>query len=295
MKFDIEPGTYVVAVSGGVDSVSLLHMLQKQPDLRLVVAHLDHGMRPDSHLDRRLVEAAAGRSALPFVYHRVELGELASEERARNARYTFLHHVRQTSGARAIITAHHQDDLLETAILNLLRGTGRRGISAMMASETVIRPFLHMRKRELIDYAVANGLQWREDSTNTSGRYLRNHIRHNVLPKITEEERSRLIGIIHHVHGLNRAIDTELMHALHMQPAVGHIDRHWFVMLPHSVAREVIAACLRQRGILNYDKRTLERLVIAGKTYFPGQITDINKGWLLTVHKNRLALEPRDR
>ena len=295
MKLDIEPGTYVVAVSGGVDSVSLLHMLQKQPELRLVVAHLDHGMRADSHLDRRLVETVAKHAALPFVYHRVELGELASEDQARKARYAFLHHVRQTSGARALITAHHQDDLLETAILNLLRGTGRRGISAMMASETVIRPFLHMRKQELIDYAVANGLQWREDSTNTSTRYLRNHIRHNVLPKISEEERGRLIKIIHHLHGLNQTIDMELMHALHLQPAVDSIDRQWFVMLPHAVAREVIAAWLRQQGILNYDKRTLERLVIAGKTYFPGQITDINKGWLLRVYKNRLALEPRDR
>ena len=98
--------------------MALLYLLQAAPDLRLVVAHLDHGIRPDSAEDRQLVQAtASGFRGLPFVYHVAGLGASASEDTARQARYQFLHQVRQASGARSIITAHHQDDLLENGLL----------------------------------------------------------------------------------------------------------------------------------------------------------------------------------
>ena len=145
-----EPGKYVVAVSGGVDSVALLHLLLEanderrtmndedspssvlRPPFRFVVAHFDHGIRKDSAEDRKLVQAMAQKiRGLPFVYDEGRLGPRASEATARLARYTFLRRVLQASGARAIVTAHHQDDLLETAIINLLRGTGRKGLTAL--------------------------------------------------------------------------------------------------------------------------------------------------------------------
>src|SRR5580704_3560158 len=107
-------GSYVVAVSGGVDSVVLLHRLQKQPGLRLVVAHFDHGMREDSAEDRRFVKALAQAYGAPFVYDEGHLGSGTSEAEAREARYNFLRRVQAASDAQAIVTAHHQDDLLET-------------------------------------------------------------------------------------------------------------------------------------------------------------------------------------
>src|SRR5665213_799396 len=131
MNVDLVPGKYVVAVSGGVDSISLLHILQAQPGVRLIVAHFDHGIREDSVEDRRLVQNVAREYRLPFVYDAGNLGVDTSEAAARQARYRFLRRVQQASGARAIVTAHHQDDLLETAILNLLRGTGRKGLTAL--------------------------------------------------------------------------------------------------------------------------------------------------------------------
>src|SRR4051794_19867846 len=119
-----KPGSYVVAVSGGVDSMALLHYLQTRPGIKLTVAHFDHGIRDDSPEDRKLAQEVAKSYKLPFVYHEGRLGGEASEATARAARYDFLNKVRRSSQAQAIITAHHQDDLLETAILNMLRGTG---------------------------------------------------------------------------------------------------------------------------------------------------------------------------
>src|SRR6185436_20114617 len=127
MKISVRPGKYVVAVSGGVDSMVLLDLLRQKPKLELVVAHFDHGIREDSAQDRKLVQRIAKAYGLPFVHAKGNLGPKAGEALAREARYAFLRQVQADHDAKAIITAHHQDDMLKTAIMNLLRGTGRRG------------------------------------------------------------------------------------------------------------------------------------------------------------------------
>src|SRR5438309_11792005 len=99
MELQIMPGKYVLAVSGGVDSMVLLDLLAAQPGIELIVAHFDHGIREDADADRQLVEAAATRYGLPFVAARGQLGAQASEATAREARYRFLQQVRQEQGA----------------------------------------------------------------------------------------------------------------------------------------------------------------------------------------------------
>lgn len=311
MDVEIEPGKYVVAVSGGVDSVTLLHLLVKKRESRnpktdtsqapakpaklaanynFLVAHLDHGIRPDSKKDREFVQQLARQYGLPFVYDSAQLGPGASEDAARAARYAFLHRVRRATDARGIITGHHQDDLLETAIINLSRGTGRRGMTSLRSVDKLVRPLLHMPKSQLVSYAEAHQLPWREDSTNRDTKYLRNHIRHKVLPKLGSSERGKLLDIIRQLQELNRQIDHEIINHLHLQPALNVLDRHWFMMLPHAVAREVMAHWLRQAGVSDYDRKTLERLVVAAKTFRAGHRTDINRRWRLSVQGQSLAL-----
>src|SRR5260221_102633 len=128
MELNVNPGKYIVAVSGGVDSMALLDMLVVLPGLELVVAHFERGIRADSDQDRQLVAATAARYGLPFVFMRGNLGAGVSEAAARTARYAFLGRVRGAHNAGAIITAHHQDDVIETALINLVRGTGSRGL-----------------------------------------------------------------------------------------------------------------------------------------------------------------------
>lgn len=291
MDIRIEPGIYVVAVSGGVDSVSLLHMLRAQPGVKLIVAHFDHGIRYDSGHDRQFVNDLARHFNHPFIFHKANLGPGASEAAARRGRYEFLHAVRSAAKAKAIVTAHHQDDVLETAIINMLRGTNRRGISALKSTDVVLRPLLHVPKQNLIRYAQENQLVWREDSTNTDTTILRNYIRHHILPRLTPEDRERLLQMIQRLKEVNYAIDYELINLLHLQSLAGSLDRHWFIMLPHALAREAIAGWLRAHGITAYDKKALERLVAAAKTYHSGRQTDVTNQWKLIVTRDKLSLK----
>lgn len=287
---ELQPGTYVVAVSGGVDSMALLDMLSKHPGLNLVVAHLDHGIREDSHIDRQLVQEVAESHGLPIVVHEAKLGPGASEAAARHARYEFLHKVRVASGARAIVTAHHQDDLLETAVLNLLRGTGRRGLSSLRSTDTVVRPFLHISKQELYEHARANSLPWREDVTNYDTTLKRNHVRRNVLPRLKPEEREQLLNIVRRMHDLNDEIDALLINHLHVRLDRDELERHWFIQLPHAVSREILHAWLRRHSINDLDSKTIERLVVAAKTFAPGLRAGVDGRHTLHMSRHSLAL-----
>lgn len=294
MNLTVSAGRYVVAVSGGVDSMVLLDLLCRLPGLSLTVAHLDHGIRAESVKDRQLVQTRAQELGLPFVYHRLELGEKASEAKARQARYDFLHKVRRATAAQALITAHHQDDQLETAIINILRGTGRKGLSALKSQDLVLRPLLGYSKSDILSYARKNSLVWHEDSTNLDSKYLRNHVRLNMMTRFSDEQRQLLLQQVEVAGRINQELDSLLAVQLHIQPSINRLDRHWFIGLPHNVAREVMASWLRNHGV-NFDKKTLERLVVAAKTYSSGKQADLNRTLFLEVTNDHLALLARDR
>lgn len=295
MDINLTPGKYIVAVSGGVDSVALINLLSSLKDLRLVVAHFDHGIRTDSSLDRKLVGDLAHSLKLPFVYEEGKLGPGASEAMARKARYEFLESVRHAAGAKALITGHHQDDLLETVVLNILRGTGRKGLAPMLSSSRANRPLLHVPKQQIIDYAKSQGLDWREDSTNADTSYLRNHVRHKILPRFSEDQRQQLLKYIMAANELNQEIDTQLNTYLSSRPSVNQIDRESFIMLPHLVAREALATWLRDQGLRDFDGKLLERLVVMAKTAPAGKYADINSQLVMHISNGRLALVGRDR
>ncbi len=289
------PGTYVVAVSGGVDSMVLLDMLRRQPQLRLVVAHYDHGIRPDSSNDRKLVQDISKKHALPFIHDYGNLGSDGSEDVARKARYEFLHKVRTASGARAIVTAHHKDDVIETAVMQLMRGTGRKGLSSLTSQPLIERPLLHMSKSDIHNYAKHRGIVWHEDSTNMDTKYLRNYIRHTILPRLSAEQWRQLHELLVRMRHVNSEIDQILDIALHMQPSRSSLSRGWFSRLPYAVSSEVMAHWLRRQGIRGFNRRQLQKLVTSCKTLAPGQRIDVNKKYVLTITGGLLALTLRDR
>jgi tRNA(Ile)-lysidine synthetase-like protein len=285
-----KPGKYVVAVSGGVDSTALLDILTTQPNLDLVVAHFDHGIRPDSNEDRELVEKAAGIHRIPFVYQEGKLGVKTSEARAREARYKFLRGVLNEHGASAIITAHHQDDLIETAMLNMLRGTGRKGITSLKSRTDVLRPLLNVPKVELISYAKGRNLEWREDETNQDTNYLRNYVRHNVMPNFSDKDRQKFLVIISNLSDTNKELDASLVKYLST-----NLDRQLLISAPHDVAREIMSEWLRQNGIRDFSRNNIEKLVIAAKTGGVGKKFPVLKGRHMIVNKHDLALEGLER
>lgn len=299
IELNIPSGTYVVAVSGGVDSVVLLHLLKEMSRRensthRFVVAHFDHGIRGDSEVDRRHVQKLAEHYKLPFAFERVELGAGASEATARSARYKFLHKLRRACGAQAVITAHHQDDVIETALLNLLRGTGGRGLHSLESRQFLLRPLLGIPKKDLLRYARANGLVWREDSTNANMAILRNYLRHRVVADMGITHRSMLLKRSRRAAELTKEIDSIVANYLHVQPAADALNRASFIQLPHVVAREVMASWLRLRAPeVELSRKMLERLVVAAKVGRNGSQVDIAAGYHLRLSGRVIQLASR--
>lgn len=200
----------IVAVSGGIDSVVLLDVLARVKQYELIVAHVDHGIRADSGEDAALVEKLAKKYNVPFMSHNIELGEGASEADAREARYRVLRLIQQEANAATVATAHHQDDIIETMIINLMRGTGWRGLVSLRQHKNTLRPLLHWSKADIVTYAIANNLEWREDSTNDDVTYSRNYIRYAYVQRMDAKTRQRWLDIYATQLGLCEQIDREL-------------------------------------------------------------------------------------
>lgn len=303
MEIVVPKGRYVVAVSGGVDSVVLLHMLVtalqqigEKPGTRLVVAHFDHGIRPDSADDRRFVQDLARQYGLPFVYERAELGPKTSETVARTARYAFLAKVQKASSAVGIMTAHHQDDIIETAVLNIVRGTKGRGLHSLTTRGSLLRPLSTMTRREIMEYALENELTWRDDPTNTDESILRNYIRHRYVASMRPLERQTLLELRDQAAKITAEIDVITAAYLKSQPSVDHLNRQSFIALPHAVAREVMAAWFRACAPkIELSHKLLERLVITAKVGKNGSRADIAKGYHLKISADCIAIVESER
>lgn len=234
--------TWIVAVSGGIDSVALLDMLVASQTAELVVAHVDHGIRDDSHKDAELVRELAEQYGLPFELTELKLGPRTSEELARTKRYECLDGLREKYHAVAVATAHHQDDLLETIVLNLQRGTGWRGLCSLRETATRKRPMLIMSKASIVSYAIERGLRWREDSTNDDLRYTRNYIRYGVVSRLDREARLKLIKLYNAQLQLRHEIEGGIERLRFEVEDEKGLSRYWLIMSPEVVALELLRA-----------------------------------------------------
>lgn len=266
---------YIVAVSGGVDSVALLHMLHTASAHQLIVAHVDHGIRDDSSADAEFVQGLASRYGLPFVSTRLELGPNASEAAARHARYTWLESVQREHGADAIVTAHHQDDVLETVILNCMRGTGWRGLASLRTTPERHRPLLGVPKATLTRYAIDNSLEWREDSTNETTRYTRNYIRHMIVPRLTPDVRRQLISLARRQLELRHEIEQEVASMSTTQRNHDNVgwSRYKLIMTPDAVALELL-----REATHGAEPFQLRRLLHFARTGRQGAVLQIGGG-----------------
>jgi tRNA(Ile)-lysidine synthase len=182
----------LVAVSGGADSVALLHLLQgvtKGRGLELRAAHLDHALRPDSPADAAHVRDLCAGLGLPLTVGRIDIAALARggrgglEETAREARRSFLRETAQVQGCAWIALAHQRDDQAETFLLRLLRGAGTTGLAGMRPVDApFVRPLLPFSRAELVEWLAGEGVAWREDASNQNVAFARNRVRLELLP-----------------------------------------------------------------------------------------------------------------
>ncbi|MEI7590626.1 MAG: tRNA lysidine(34) synthetase TilS [Deltaproteobacteria bacterium] len=188
----------VVAVSGGADSVALLYIMYSLRDklsLEIIVAHFNHNARgTESDSDETFVKDMAQMLNLPFISEKMEpIKTNLSEAYAREKRYDFLRKVARQEGANFVLLGHNHDDQAETILLNLIRGSASDGLSGMpmMRENTFIRPLLNINRNEIINYLQSNKISFVEDSTNATDKYLRNKIRHRLIPLIESEYNPR--------------------------------------------------------------------------------------------------------
>ncbi len=276
----------IVAVSGGVDSVVLLHRLvsgtlrgfEGVSSEQIIVAHVDHGIRSNSADDAKFVESLCREYGVLFETIQLGLGPEASEELARKERYKFLDSLARKYKTESILIAHHADDLIETAAINLTRGSGRRGLSSIRSRSGRIRPMLEETKQQILEYANQNNLKWVEDQTNTDHKYLRNRIRHNIKDKKSTDEYAKFATELQKVHLINDQLDLQLSQILSYRfTKKAVISRSWFVKLPHTLACEVMHAALTKLKVKNIDRQLVEKLVISLKAGKPGSKVDVDK------------------
>jgi tRNA(Ile)-lysidine synthase len=175
-----------VAVSGGADSVALLHLLVSTRALHgatLSVVHVDHAQSTAAVALARVAAEAADALGLPYHEARIEVGPGASEATLRRERYAVL----ASLDVERVALAHHADDQAETVLLNLLRGTGPAGLQGMPHRRgRYVRPVLSFSRADLRSWAATAGVTWVEDPANRSERFLRNRIRHDLIPRLED-------------------------------------------------------------------------------------------------------------
>ena len=183
----------LLAISGGIDSMVLLHLF-RQSKFSIAMAHCNFQLRGiESFDDQKFVQAYAEENKIPFystIFDTSSFAEdfqLSIQMAARELRYDWFYELLDSESYDYIVTAHHADDNLETFMINLSRGSGLDGLSGIPAvNDKVVRPLLNFSREEIKAYAQHNGVQWREDSSNASTNYLRNKIRHELVPILRE-------------------------------------------------------------------------------------------------------------
>lgn len=276
---------YVVAVSGGVDSVALLHqMVHDYPVDDIVVAHFDHGIRDESADDAAFVAELAEQYGVMFETKRENLGKNASEERARHRRYLFLRDVAAKHQAK-IVTAHHADDVVETIAINLTRGTGWRGLAVLNSSD-IERPLLKKTKAELIDYANQHKLEWREDATNQDTKYLRNELRQK-LTKLSSDDHQLLLLLRDRQGFLRRMVDNEIDRLVGASP----YSRHMFIAVSDVAAQELLRGVFVNEGVAVPTRPQLQRALHAIKVLHAGKRHNVATGISLCFTKTHFVVE----
>ena len=186
-------GHYLLAISGGLDSTVLAHLLYRS-GISFSMAHCNFGLRgEESDRDELFVRELAGRLETTVFVKRFDTKSygtakgISTQMAARELRYEWFYQLLEEQNLSGIVVAHHADDQLETVMLNLLRGTGIEGIYGMSESrEKILRPLLPFNRAIISAFAAAEGMDWREDSSNAAIDYKRNFIRHQVMPRIAE-------------------------------------------------------------------------------------------------------------
>jgi tRNA(Ile)-lysidine synthase len=302
----------LVAVSGGVDSMVLLHVLNalaKKQRWRISVAHFNHQLRGRaSEADEKLVRQTTGKLQLPFWTERGEVARFATQSKisvemsARKLRHEFLARVAREQKIFTIALAHHADDQVEPFFLRLLRGAGGEGLAGMKwrspspadGKITLVRPLLGCSKTELLDFARENKIPFRDDATNFSEDFLRNRIRNELLPLLQTKYQPGLVKTVLRTMEIigaeaefvsEAARRWERRHPAGVNPnstppradKMPALPETGFEILPVAVQRKILQRQLTEAGLVS-DFELVEHLRNA-----PGKFVSVSSGWSVAL------------
>ena len=252
-------------------------------DSTVIVAHFNHGTRPSADEDQHFVQRQSIRYHKPFFTTKQVLGSNVTEETARLARYRFLEQIAREQHAE-IYTAHHQDDLLESIAINLLRGTGWRGL-VPLDRNSVHRPLLNLSKKDIVIYAAEHRICFRQDPTNVEEHYLRNRLR-PIIANLPTSVRQQLLRLYHSQKTCKQEVDQLIAHLL---PPDRIYQRSWFNEADDIFILEFLRAAL-VRANLSATRPQLQDFLQAIRTYAPGKKFNLPGNHLVTMYKSYFKL-----
>jgi tRNA(Ile)-lysidine synthase len=257
--------TVLVAVSGGPDSVAMLHalyQLRERLAIHLIMAHLNHGMRPSAAADARFVEAMGRDLQIPYICETVDVPayqrhhKLSPEDAARRVRYAFLRATAERQGAERIAVGHTADDQAETVLLRLLRGAGLRGLCGMPPVHgPIIRPLIRVQRQAVMAFLQAHQIRFRDDPSNQERQYTRNRLRLDIIPQLRRGYNPQLVDTLCATAQLLAADEAALQAVTHERfraacvqttPGQVHLRVDGLKCLPIALQRRVLREALRE-------------------------------------------------
>ncbi len=287
--------TYLLAVSGGVDSMVLADLFQVSR-FNFHIAHINYHLRnEDSNLDQKLVSDFCEKHKIPFHLYEVSENDNQPENSiqnwARELRYRFFREIQDQENLEFLVTAHHLSDQLETFIINLSKASGIRGLSGIPKNENrIIRPLLDFSKDEIYDFAKENRIEFREDKSNQKTDYLRNKIRHNIVPELEKINPDFLTNFSKGISYINQAKDfinqsvEEKIEILKINSSENQviIDKEKFSHESELIRYEI----LKRFGFI--DENEMQKVLTAqtGSSFF-------NSEFQLIINRNELIFEKK--
>ncbi len=242
----LESGERVIAaVSGGADSVCLVHLLREAQVNLAGVAHFNHKLRGEaSEEDERFVSSLAARLELPFYRAEGRPGDGNLEQEARRDRRAFFLSLLRDGVCDRVALAHTRDDQAETVLFRVLRGSGLTGLAGIhpVTEDGVIRPLIGVTRGEVLEFLRSRGIEWREDASNLDLRFARNRIRHSLLPQLASEWNPRIVDALANLGDL--AYEEEVAWTIRERDS--RQDRLSYERLPRAEARRAVRRAIRE-------------------------------------------------
>lgn len=289
--------TYLLAVSGGVDSMVLADLFQVS-GLKFQIAHINYHLRnEDSNLDQKVVSDFCERYQIPFHLYEVsekdDKPENSIQNWARELRYRFFRKIQKEQNLEYLVIAHHLNDQLETFIINLSKASGIKGLSGIPANENqIIRPLLSFSKNEIYEFAKDNKIEFREDVSNQKTDYLRNKIRHNIVPQLLDindnflQNFSKSMEILNQTKDVLNDLINEKINGYKTNTETGQtiIDKTKFSQESNIIRFEI----LKRFGF--NDENEMQKVLTAqtGSSFF-------NSEFQLIINRNELIFEKKSK